>query len=127
MVNYRYLIYKLYSWGLKNGDTPVANVIITLSFVHYVQLFTVYMLLLKLFPGLNIYYRITPVFIFLILIVFGVFQFYLFYNKKRWAQYIDEYGNESKGSKRKGTIIVLAYLIGSILLFFVSLPLLFGF
>lgn len=127
MLNYRYLIYKLYSWGLKKGDTPVANVIITLSFVHYVQLFTVYMLLIKLFPGINVFNRISPVLIFISLIAFGVCQFFLLYNKKRWERYIDEYGNESVGRKRKGTIIVLAYLIGSILLFFISLPLLFGF
>ena len=49
---YRYLIYKLYSWGLKKkGDTPIANVIITLTFVHLVQLFTLYLIALYFLPS----------------------------------------------------------------------------
>ena len=124
--SYRYLIYKLYSWTLKKkGDTPIANVIITLSFVHYVQLFTFYMLILYFFPSISIFSKIDEFYVFLFLIVLFIAHYFLLYNKKRWNEYIEEYQNESHQACKRGTILVWAYLVGSILLFFALIPFLF--
>ena len=61
---YRYIIYKLYSYGLKkNNDTPIANVIITLAFVHFIQLFILYNILLIFFPLIDIYSKIDKIYV----------------------------------------------------------------
>ena len=125
---YRYVIYKLYSWGLKKkDDTPVSNVILTLSFVHYVQLFTLYLIFLRFFPQIDIFQKVSEKFVVLGLVIFGVVHHFLLYNKKRWANYLDEFKDEDDYKRKKGNILVISYLIGSILLFFVLLPVLWGF
>jgi hypothetical protein len=54
-------------------------------------------------------------------------HYFLIYNKKRWETYLEEFKDEDAAKSKKGHILVLLYLIGSIVLFFVLLPLLFGF
>lgn len=123
---YKYLIYKLYSWGLKReNDTPVFNVIITLTFVHFVQLFTVYMVLLKYMPEISIFNMGKKIYLYVFGVAFIVLNYFVLYNKKRWDSYLQEYKNESKNQSRKGKIVILSYLIGSILLFFITSIMLF--
>ena len=125
---YRYLIYKMYNWGLKKkSDTPVANVVITLTFVHFVQLFTIYLILLKFFPQINIFNNVDGLYVGIFLIITGIIHYFLIYNKKRWELYMEEFNNENIIESRRGNKLVLFYLIGSIVLFFLLLPLLFGF
>jgi hypothetical protein len=125
---YRYLIYKLYSWRIDKKDgTPIATTIIILTFVHYVQLFIIYLFLLKLFPEINIFSIVDKKYVGLFLIIFGVIHYFLVYDKVRWGQYVEEFGSESGAEKRKGSIIVTAYLLGTVLLFFILMPVLFGF
>ena len=124
---YRYLIYKLYSWGLnKQGDTPVANVIITLTFVHYVQLFTLYMIVLRFIPSINIFSSVDKRYVGLFLIILGVLHYFMIYNKKSWDGYLEEFKSETPQESKRGKWLVLGYLIGSIVLFFASMPILFG-
>jgi len=125
---YRYLIYKLYNLSLKkNSDTPIANVLLTLTFVHFVQLFSLYLILLRIFPQVNIFKKVDGIYIGLALIVIGIIHYFLIYSKIRWAKYIEEFKNEDSSKIKRGNKIVIAYLIGSIFLFFLLLPLLYGF
>lgn len=127
MILYKYLIYKLYSWGLnKENDTPVFNVIITLAFVHFVQLFTIYMILLKYIPELSIFNIENKAYLYVFGTIFILLNYFLLYNKKRWESYLQKFKNESKNESRRGKIYVLAYLIGSILLFFITAIILFA-
>jgi len=124
---YRYIIYKLYSWRIrKKDDTPIATVIIMLSFVHYVQLFILYLIALKFFPNINIFSSVNKTYVATFLILFGIIHYFLIYNKEHWQQYIEEFSNESKEESKRGRILVIAYLVGSILLFFILMPILFG-
>jgi len=53
---YRYIIYKLYTWSNKRKtDTPVTNVILTLSFVHSIQLLTLNAIVSRFFPNLDVF------------------------------------------------------------------------
>ena len=116
---YRYLIYKMYNWGLKKkSDTPVANVVITLTFVHFVQLFTIYLILLKFFPQINIFNNVDGLYVGIFLIIIGIIHYFLIYNKKRWELYMEEFNNEDITERKRGNRLVLFYLIGSIVLFF---------
>jgi uncharacterized membrane protein len=124
---YRYLIYKLYSWGLKKqGDTPIANVILTISFVHLVNLFILLMILDRFFLNIDFLFGIPKGILILCLISFPVLNYFLIYNKNRWQEYIEEFKNESPKESKQGKLLVLAYLIGSIVVFFILLPVLFG-
>lgn len=124
---YQYTIYKLYSWGLKKkGDTPIANVIITLTFVHFVQLFTLYLIALHFIPSIDIFFDVGEVHVGLFFIVFCIINYFLLYNKKRWMSYVEKYKNENEFDRKRGNYLVLVYLIGSIVLFFILLPILFG-
>jgi len=113
---YRYLIYRLYHF---RDDTPVINVIVTLSSIHLMQLYTIKLLLWFLFSveiNLNIEGDQFLVFMFLFM---GV-NYLLLYNKKRWKAYDEEFKDETPEHKKKGLILVLSYLIGSIIIFFAS-------
>jgi hypothetical protein len=125
MNSYRYLIYRLLTWG--KGDTPVANVIITLTIVHFIQLFSFYLILLKIFPQLNVLDRINWLLLGIGLIIFGIIHYFIFYNKRKWNLYLEEFKNESPSKRKKGKILVLSYLIGSFVIFFMLLPILYGF
>lgn len=114
---YRYLIYKLYSFSKKgNLDTPIANVIITLSLTHILLLATLVFFILKIshwhLPKINYiyFYILVPLFI--------LFNYFIFYNKKKWELYKMEFKDETKKNSVKGTILVLSYLIGIFVLFF---------
>ena len=122
---YKYLIYRLYTWRLqKKDDTPEATVIFLMSFVHLTQLGILYMLALKFVPALNNLY-LNKLSKYLIVIGFGFLYYLLVYNKKRWLSYIEEFEKETSDQRRKGTILVRLFTFGSVILFFICLPLLF--
>jgi len=127
MKPYRYLIYKLFSWGLKRkGDTPVANVILTLTVVHAMQLLTLSSISRSVWDYPNYLESINKLYVAIIFFLFAGLHYLLLYNKKRWAGYIEEFKNESSQQRKKGTVLVLLYLVGSILLFFALMPILFS-
>ena len=118
---YRYITYKLYSWAKKRpNDTPIANVVFTMSFVHLMHLFTLFVLLDKLL-GWHFLITIDKQMLYIGLPIFFILYYFIFYNKKRWEGYIKVFGSESKEESKKGKLYVLGYLIGSILLFFLTL------
>ena len=117
----------MYSWSLKrNNDTPIFNVIITLAFVHFVHLFTVYMVILKFFPAISIFNLRDKFYLYIFGVIFIIVNYLFLYNKKRWESYVEEFKNESENESRRGKIYVLAYLMGSILLFFITTIILFA-
>jgi len=122
-LRYRYLIYKIYSWTAdKRGDTPIGNTILTLSLVH---LLTFLLFIDRMVTPLKWMYKFNKTYLFIGLLVYFILFYFLIYNKKRWASYVEEFSSESEKERKLGNFIVIAFLIGSILLFFISLPVLF--
>ena len=125
---YSYIIYKVYTWGNRGSNaTPVMNVLIALTFVHYVQLLTIYIILVKIFPVISFFERPYRLYAAIGLIAFFVLHYFVFYNKNRWMSYIEKYKDETGKKKRIGSILVLLYLIGSVMVFFLLVPILFWF
>jgi len=124
---YIYLVYRLYDyWNNGNRlETPVGNIIIVLSLVHLVQLFTIFCLLLKYFNSLDFIFRIKPPIIILSILLFGILHYFIFYNKKKWESYNTEFQNESNKTRKIGSIIIITYIFGSFVLFFTLIPILF--
>jgi hypothetical protein len=123
---YPYIIYKVYTWGKRGSNaTPVMNVLIALTFVHYVQFLTIQVILARIFPSLRFIERPDRSYVAIGLIAFFVLHYFVFYNKNRWASYVEKYKDETGQKKRRGSFLVLLYLIGSIALLFLLLPLLY--
>lgn len=114
---YRYLIYRLYHF---RNDTPIFNTIATLTIVHWFQLLNIFYVVDE-FTSYKIWnYIFSPSkFNPMIVILFGILNFILLYNKKKWKSYDEEFKNESPKERKRGLIIVLSYLIGTIILSFV--------
>jgi len=122
---YRYLIYRLYTWRLqKNDDTPGATVIFIMSFIHLVHIMILYVLAIKLGLVRNLIHLNKPA---KYLVVPGIALVYylLVYNKKRWLKYVEEFKDETPLQRKRGTLFMQLFTIGSILLFFLLLPVLF--
>lgn len=111
---YRYLIYRLYNFS---GDTPMVNVIITLTLIHTIQLMTL-LLIVNGFTSIKVSLEEcgkNPLFH----IAFMVLHYFLFYDKKKWGAIRKEFKDESPRHKKIGLIVVLTYLLGTVFLFFI--------
>ena len=127
MALYKYIIGWLYYWGLKKGnDTPVANVVFTMCMVHYFLAFTVYMVFRRIFDFRDVILGVNRMYIGLLLIAVFVVYYFLFFNRDKWEGYAQQVEQENERKRRRGKFLVLLYLIGSILLFFISLPFVFS-
>ena len=124
---YRYLIYKMYSWRIsKKDDTPISTIIIILTFIHFTQILILYSIIGKLFPQFAIFDNLKKIYIGLFFIFFLLFNYLIFYNKSHGQNYLVEFKNESTSESNRGWWLVRIYLIGSVLLFFILMPLLFS-
>jgi hypothetical protein len=122
---YRYLIYRLYSWRLQKKDiTPVTSTEIMMCISHFFQLMTLYAILVYFFPKLDS--SLTKLQVVLIAFAFQFLYHFLVYNKKRWNRYNEEFRDETDLQRKRGTFYIACYIIGSPLLFFASLTILFG-
>ena len=123
---YKYIIYKVYSWTLhKKGDTPIANTIFTLGVVHVFQLFTLLIFIDRIITPLKWLYGIKKPYLYIGFILYFFIFYLIAYNKKKWNSYVEEFQNENERERKKGNFYVIAFLVGSIILFFLSLPILF--
>jgi len=122
---YRYVIYKLHIWASGRSSTPVANVILTLAFLHLIQLLIIYVIAIKLNPELKLPKNVPSGYKYIFLFAFLALNYFVLYNERRWKAYEREFSKESKEKGRQGSIYVLTYLIGSIVLMFLALTVLF--
>lgn len=124
---YRYIIYKIYIWTAnKKGETPIGNTILTLGVVHLFQLAIVLLFIDQIITPLKWIYDINKTYLFVGALIYFVLLYFLMYNKERWNSYIEEFSNESESERKRGNFLVITFLVGSILLFFISLPVLFS-
>ena len=108
---YRYFIYRLYH--LNNRD-QVFRVLFFLYTIHLFHFVTYEFLILRLL-SINFYVPQKAV-LYVFLLIFFAIHYVLFYNKEKWEEYFKEFENEPKEERKKGTIKVWGYFIGSILI-----------
>ena len=121
---YKYIIYRLYTWRLKkNDDTPGTTVELLMCIPHYCHLLTLYAIVTYFLPKLDSNFNNLQ--ILFIALEFQLLYHLLIYNKKRWRHYMVEFENETTVQRKRGTLLIWVYVIGSIALFFISVPLLF--
>jgi glucan phosphoethanolaminetransferase (alkaline phosphatase superfamily) len=126
-LTYKYIIYKVYSWTYKkNADTPIANTIFVLGSVHFFQFLTILLFIDQIITPLDWIWKLNRIYLFISAIIYFVLFYLIVYNKNKWDSYVNEFKNETEQNRRSGNYFVMAYLILSILLFFLSLPILFS-
>jgi hypothetical protein len=119
---YKYIIYNLYGYALrKKSDTPVLDVILILFLVHSFQLMSIYMILSKIFPQIYILNKLSKSQVAIGAIIFGLVNYFVLYDKKRWSEYIEKFKDLSPSEHKKRTIIVNSYFGGSIIIWFLLL------
>ena len=119
------MIYRLYSWRLKEkDDTPSTTVELLMCIPHYMQILTIYLYLTYFFPTLK-NNSLNKWQVMFIALGFQFLYHLLIYNKKRWTSYINDFENETSEQRRRRTMFIYLYILGSILLFFISLFILF--
>ena len=116
---YKYIIYRMYRYALETkNSTPEESVVMTLMFLHFMQLLTVTMMV----PGLyNIINPENKIGLILFLFFFYFLIRRLIYNKSKWISYMKEFENENQLEKRKGFWIVFMFIAGTIFLFFLPI------
>lgn len=119
---YKYVIYRVYSFFLKKDSTPVADTVIVMSVVHLFQIMTIGLYISALLDfKLEYIPKGNPIFYLIIFAIFFLYYIIVFYNGK-WKDWNKEFKKEPLEDRRKNGIKVWLFCWGSIILFFISLP-----
>jgi hypothetical protein len=119
---YRYLIYKLYTWGLKRKNyIPFYNTILILSLIHLIQLFTLVAIVYKILGANNYTFSLDKVTVIAFSLAFFAVNFLLFYKRKQLDLFIREFGDESEEQRKRGNSLIRFYLIATVISFYLSL------
>jgi hypothetical protein len=121
MKTYRYLYYKLYCIWLKKKDEPEnahINAVITITFLLYVNIMSIPLILLAAskneiinLPESNFN---AKVWIAVILVVAGIFNYFILARKRQHNKIIEEFKSESEGKRKKGITYTILYMIVSL-------------
>ena len=114
---YRYLIYRLYHF---QNDTPVANVLLALTIVHWCQFLTLLNLcdcVTKSRTTLGFDSWSSRLIFFILLFL----HYVILYDKRKWQTFNSEFKNETPTERKVGTVVVISYCVGSIASFFITL------
>jgi hypothetical protein len=110
----------------KKDDIPIAKVIFFITIAHIHQLFFVYVVVGEIFPSFTVFRNLPHIYVGFFMVLFLVLNYALLYKKDRWQMYLEEFKGESKSDSRRGWILVVAYLLGSVVLFFLTMAILGG-
>lgn len=120
MKTYRYLYYKLYCIWLKKKDEPEnahINAVITITFLLYVNIMSIPLILLAAskneiinLPESNFNAKIW---IAVILVVAGIFNYFILARKRQHNKIIEEFKSESEGKRKNGIFYTIVYMVVS--------------
>lgn len=117
---YKYIIYRLYTWRLEAKDrSPGTTVALTMASIHVFQLLLLYAIITRMFPSIDISQSVTRINGLIFVAMFYTTYYLIFYNKKRWDEYIKEFKNESPPQKKRGALFVRIYAFGSVILYII--------
>lgn len=117
---YRYLYFNLYQLWLKKKDEPEnahINSVITITFLLYVNIMSIPLISLAAskkeiinLPQVNVNVKIW---IAVILVSVGIFNYLLLARKRQHNKIIEEFKSESEKKRKKGMAYTIFYLIVS--------------
>jgi hypothetical protein len=117
-----YVVYRLYDFFSKKDTTPIGDTVIVMSVIHFLQVFT-------LFLYINIFFDLRVQFIpknlnfyLIVFFIYILYYFFVFHNGK-WKEWANQFKEETSQERKRNGIKVWLFCWGSIILFFISLPL----
>ena len=114
---YPYIIYRLYTWRIKNKDSdPAFKVVITLAIVHSWQILFICNMLATFIRSWRPVLDLSRITFALIVLGLVLFLWTLVYNKDKWEGYISRFQHETKAQRKRGTILVLLFTVGTLIL-----------
>jgi len=131
MGTYKYLYYKLFCIWLKKKDEPenaYINAVITISFLVCLNLLSIPLVLMAIFGKDIITIPELPDkwVLFIIVIAYGVSQYFLLAHNKKYIAIINKYKDENEEKRKKGLFYTWVYIIISIgipiYIFFFTIP-----
>ena len=127
MIKYEYIIYKVYNWMQKRKRaTPVFSTVAILALAHVLQIFIILNIIDRFIVDIGRFIYVNDLVVRVESMLFLFIYYHVVYNKKRWESYMEKYGNETEAERKRGNRMVLLYLIGSIVLFFLSFPIIYS-
>lgn len=118
---YRYLYFNLYQLWLKKKYEPEnahINAVITITFLLYVNIISIPLILLAALkneiinlPQMTVNVK---VWIAVILVVAGIFNYFLLARKRQHNKIIEDFISESKEKRKKGMVYTIFYLVVSL-------------
>jgi len=117
---YQYLFYRLYK-RQRTKFTEIESIIfamLTITAILFVNFFTIDIFLHKLLLTPSTFSSIAIVII--VMAVFLCLNCWLFLVNKRYRKIEQKFSNESKTHQNIGTFIIIAYIVLSFVLFFIS-------
>lgn len=118
---YRYIIYRLYSWRIKSkDDIPIVTVVLTMGIIHSLQLLFIQQFLFTFFPSVRPYIKMNKGMFIVISVGIALLFYLIIYNKEKWNTYIEDFKNETISQRRSGTILVVGFTLGTVVLTFIA-------
>ena len=121
---YMYVIYRLHEFFSKKDSTPIGNTVIVMCLIHFFQILTIGLYI-------NVFYNRklpelpkNPMMYFIAFLIYIAYYFIIFHNAK-WKEWAKQFKKETSAERKKNGVRVWLFCWGSILLFFISLPLTF--
>lgn len=116
---YIFFFFKFYKWAKGRDNTPIATVVLTISFLIFlwvINLFLWLTIVLRLFHmHLNVKAIDYKFWLFVVLIGSAVLQYIFFVRSKKWVDYRVVFENLKPKSRRKLNIIFWIFLAGGFL------------
>ncbi|RAJ10833.1 hypothetical protein LX64_00440 [Chitinophaga skermanii] len=114
---YRYIIYKLMSSLAKRNSSPKSGTLAILTFVHFFYVSILILIVSVLFPSFGSHI-LTFNRVGMILYLLGLFavNYFVFYFRRDWDAYIQEFSGESRTQKLWGNIFVILYVFAGMFL-----------
>lgn len=95
--------------------------LITLAFVHMIQLIMIPVLIWLFKPSFKPFAQFSKYEMTVGFVGFYLLYYFLVYNRIKWREYLSEFENEDQRIRSKGTVLVKLFTIGSVVVFFILL------
>lgn len=121
----KYLYYRIYTWQLNlwgEADVPEFTGAIGVSILLYVNIFTI-IIIFEIISGSRIINSLVypRLYIAIFLLITFYINYLLFVRKSKYIEIANEFRKEGKALRKKRTIWMWVYIIGTLMTFFISL------
>lgn len=121
---YKYIYYRIYSWNLKQwgkSDVPEYNAMLGIALLTFINIISI-LTIIEAMTAYEIFsfLEVSTSILFISSLSFIALHYFVFFHKGKYKKIIKEFETETKEHHKKGTVWVLLYIIGSVVILFGS-------